>query len=543
MIRFLPFLFLFTIGFGHVAIAQDSNSVYWFKFKDKQGTPYSVDNPGAFLSGRAIQRRIKQNIPVRKSDLPVNPDYIEKVKSASESVLLRSKWLNGVAALVKDSGQLKAINQFEIIDTSYRVKGNQLSPQSESVRVPTLDMLYGQSAHQIEMMNGHLLHQQELRGKGVGIAVLDAGFRKVHELDAFEHLDVFNLLRGTWDFVKQEEGVFAYSNHGSMVLSTMAGYLENNLMGTAPLADYWLLRSENTNSEFLIEEYSWIAAAEYADSVGAKIINSSLGYTQFDDSTTDHRYASLDGSTTPVSRGASMAARKGLLVVTSAGNQGNDKWQYISAPADADSVLTVGAVDSTRNLAGFSSLGPSVDGRTKPDVVAQGRNVFVVGDENDEILQGAGTSFSAPLVAGLAACLWEAFPSATNMQVRRAIIASASQAGDPDTMLGYGIPDFYKAHWHLKKITGQKIGGSHVISMYPNPFKENLELTLFSVHSGKYRLRIINETGQTVKVKNLDLDQGVNNFRFRNLSELSGGIYLLSITGDGFHTTKKVIKR
>lgn len=543
MIRYIPLLLLIVLGFQQETKAQDSNAVYWFHFIDKQGSPYSIDDPEAFLSGRALKRRGEQNIPIRKNDLPVSPEYVKKVRSASEKVLIRSKWLNGVAAMLRDSGQLNSIQQFDFIDTSYRVKGHQLSPQSKNVRIPTLDMLYGQSDHQIKMMNGHLLHQQGLRGKGIGIAVLDAGFKNVNQLDAFEHLDVFNLLQGTWDFVKQEEGVFAYSSHGSMVLSLMAGYLENNLMGTAPLADYWLLRSENTSSEFLIEEYSWVAAAEYADSAGARIINSSLGYTEFDDSLTDHRYASLDGSTTPVSKGASLAARKGMLVVTSAGNKGNNKWQYISAPADSDSVLTVGAVDSNRNLTGFSSLGPTADGRIKPDVVAQGQEVFVVGNENETLLQGAGTSFSAPLVAGMAACLWEAFPTASNMEIRQSIIRSASQYGDPDTMLGYGIPDFYRAYWDLKKISGETIGGSHVISMYPNPFKQTFNLALYAVHDGEYRMRLINETGQSVKVKNLNLNKGVNRLNVKRLNGLSSGIYLLSITGDGFHTTKKIIKK
>ncbi len=544
MIRYIAFFLLIWLAGIPFLNAQDSSAVYWFRFKDKEGTPYTLSNPEAFLSSKAIERRKKQNIPIEKRDLPVNPAYVKQVAKAGKKVLIRSKWLNGAAVLLKDSGQLREVRKFDFVDTGFRVRGTYLKPNSQQVNIPDLDMLYGRSDHQVEMMNGHLLHQMDLKGKGIDIAVLDAGFTKAHELKAFEHLQVFNLLKGTYDFVKQNKGVFSYSFHGSMVLSVMGGYLEHNLTGTAPLSNYWLLRSENTNSEFLIEEYSWVAAAEYADSVGVEIINSSLGYTTFDDTLSNHKISILNGKTAPVSRAASIAAQKGILVVTSAGNKGNDpSWQKISAPADADSVLTVGAVDSNRRLSNFSSRGPTADGRIKPEIVAQGEKVFTAGDEDNQLFQGYGTSFSAPLVAGMAATLWQAYPEVTNMEIRDAIIKSASHYKEPDTFTGYGIPDFYEAYLTLKKSERSESTDNHLISITPNPFKDRFGFAFYAKKNNTYRVNLINAKGQIIKEEKVDFGKGVNQFQFQALSNLTSGIYMLVLSNDEFRIERKLIKR
>jgi len=524
-------------------MAQDSTAVYWFHFQDKAGTPYSLNEPGAFLSAKAIVRRKKQDIALRQSDLPVNPEYVKEVEKATKKVLLRSKWLNGVAALLSDSGQLADVRDLYFIDTGFRIKGTYLKTNQASTEVPDLKLYYGRSAHQIEMLNGHLLHQKGFKGEGAGIAVLDAGFSHVHELRAFRHLRLFNLLKGTYDFFTHDQAVFSYSNHGMYVLSVMAGYLKNHLMGAAPLSDYWLLRSENTDSEFLVEEYAWVAAAEYADSAGAKIINSSLGYTTFDDSLTDHRYASLDGQSTPVSRAASLAAQKGMLVVTSAGNEGDDPWQYISAPADADSVLTVGAVDSGGERVAFSGTGPTYDRRLKPDVVAQGDQVYIAGTADDQLAQGSGTSFSAPLVAGLSACLWQAVPGATNMQVLKAIKQSASHSSQPDTLTGYGIPDFYRAYIDLRAVVRTDGPDNHIISLYPNPVENRFDVAFYATQADEFRFRILDQRGKERSTRSYALKKGVNRLSFTGLGTLPSGVYLLTISGDHFYTTRKLIRQ
>lgn len=543
MIRWCPILILLFLSFSESSQAQDSSAVYWFQFTDKQGTPYTLDNPEEFLSDKALTRRRKQDIALNQRDLPVNPDYVRQVSELAKEVLIRSKWLNGVAALLKDSGQLRAIHDLSIVDTGYRVKGTELATQQEAGGVPDLDMLYGESGHQIEMLNGHLLHQKGFKGEGVDIAVLDAGFSKAHTLRAFEHLRAFDLIKGTWDVYNQEAAVYDYSMHGSWVLGLMGAYLENHLMGTAPLANYWLLRSEDTDSEFIIEEYAWVAAAEYADSAGAQIINSSLGYTTFNDSNTDHRYQTLDGNTAPVSRAGDIASRKGMLVVSSAGNKGNDaSWRYISAPADGDSVLAVGAVDSTRERVGFSSVGPTPDGRIKPDVVAQGAQIFTVSSEDDELFRGAGTSFSAPLVAGMAACLWEAFPQASNMQIREAIIRSASQANNPDTLTGYGIPDFYEAYWQLNNEIKQKSAEEHIIRLYPNPFSSYLNLAYYAKQASTCHLVLKDPAGRVLTRKKQQISEGVNRFRLQGLAAFSSGLYFITVNTENDQVTKKIVK-
>ena len=540
--RILLFLFAVLPAFTN---GQDSNAVYWFQFSDKAGTPYSIDRPSEFLSQKAIKRRQTQNIPIKKNDLPINPDYVKRVKAKAQKVLLRSKWFNGVIAKLKDSSQLTAIRSMPIIDTGYRVNGTYLSPNAfENDRVPIkkeLPISYGLASHQIKMLNGHLLHQMGYKGQNVGIAILDAGFNKALDMRAFQHLSTFKLLKGTWDFVNQDNSVTSYSSHGAHVLSVIAGYLERNLMGTAPLASYWLLRSENTNSEFLIEEYSWLAAAEYADSAGAKIINSSLGYTMFDDSLTDHSYSSLDGNTTPVTRAADLAASKGMLVVSSAGNEGSGEWQYISAPADGDSVLSVGAVDSVGDRASFSSKGPTYDGRIKPEVVAQGYEVYVVGTDEENILEGFGTSFSSPLIAGMAACLWQAFPEATNMEIRNAIIESGSQHQNPDTLMGYGVPDFYEAYVSLQEKLKSETVKNHVVSYYPNPVQDYLNIAFYTTAADDYKLRLITLTGREVLRKNASVHKGLNSLALKNLSFIEDGLYLLVIENGSTRITKKLV--
>ena len=259
------------------------------------------------------------------------------------------------------------------------------------------------------MLKGDILHNRDLKGKGKLIAILDAGFSRVDEMIAFEELFAENRILGTKDFVQRNNNVFDEHTHGMMVLSTMGAENKGQIIGTSPEASFWLLRTEDVDSENLIEEYNWLCAAEFADSVGADIINSSLGYTTFDDAGQNHTYTDMDGRTAPVSIAATIAAQKGMIVVNSAGNSGSGSWHFIGAPADADSILSVGAVDENADFAWFSSYGPSFDGRVKPTVVAQGRNT-IVATSNNGTLTGNGTSFSSPIVAGLSACLWEAHP-------------------------------------------------------------------------------------------------------------------------------------
>lgn len=523
----------------------DSLVEFAIYFEDKDQNPYNLDNPESFLSEKAIERRENQGISLQKNDLPVTPSYTSKVKEEATKFHFATKWLNATIVSLKDSGELEVIRDLEFVDTCQRIRGTALSQQSDGELIndfPDLRMNHGKSYRQIAMMNGHLLHHDNLQGQNQLIAVLDGGFRAVDDLNAFYHLNLFDLIKGTQNYYEPNDYVYNFSNHGSYVLSLMGGFIKNQLIGSAPVASYLLLRSEFVNSEFPIEEYAWVKAAEFADSAGASIINSSLGYKTYDDSTLNYSYEDMDGETTIVTQGASIAANKGILVVSSAGNEGNNEWQYVTAPADADSILTVGAVDSNRNYAAFSSTGPTPDGRIKPDVVAMGQRAYVTGPSNNELLQGNGTSFSAPLVSGLAACLWQAFPEATNMEIRNAIIHSASQSDNPDTLLGYGIPDFYQARKMLDESINNQFPLSEVIKVYPNPAKNQAKIKYYSNRQQSLSLRVINPTGKVIQHQNHDLPANETiTFQLRQLGNHPPGIYVLLLNNDEERFTRKFV--
>ncbi len=306
---------------------------------------------------------------------------------------------------------------------------------------------YGQAFNQINMLNGIPLHDLGYDGAGMTIAVLDAGFLNANVLSAFDSLWLNNQIIGYKDFVSPlAPDIFGSHTHGTSVLSTMGANLPAEMVGTAPKADYWLLRSEDDATEYLIEELNWASAAEYADSVGVDVINSSLVYNTFDDPAQDHTYAYMDGNTTPITIAADLAASKGILVVNSAGNSGSSSWHYIGAPADGDSVFSIGAVNSSGVYASFSSTGPTYDGRIKPNVVAQGQGSTIISAYSGNVISGNGTSFSSPITAGMVASLWQAHPDKKNTEIMEAIQQSATQALNPDSLLGFGIPDYFAAH-------------------------------------------------------------------------------------------------
>jgi hypothetical protein len=451
--------------------AQVSPDTYWVKFTDKNNSPYNINNPDAFLTQRAIDRRISQNISIQQNDLPVNQNYIDAVAAAGANVLNISKWFNSVTVYTTDPAVISAIEGLPFVLSTQKMSERnsdvgsgkpfftnetfcQEIPNKNSTAPESgLSFDYGSAYNQINMLNGIALHDMGFDGKGMVIAVLDAGFTNVDIIPAFDSLWINNQILGVKDFVNPySPNIFGSHYHGCMVLSTMGANLPGQMVGTAPHADYWLLRSENGSSEYLVEELNWISAAEFADSVGADVINSSLGYTTFDDPTQDHTYADMDGNTTPITLAADLAASKGILVVNSAGNSGSSSWQYIGAPADADSVLTIGAVNSSGNYASFSSTGPTYDGRIKPNVVAQGQGTTIV-TTSGTVTTGNGTSFSSPVTAGMVACLWQAFPGRKNVEIMEAIQQSASQYDNPDDFLGYGIPDYLEAYNNLQSTT------------------------------------------------------------------------------------------
>jgi subtilisin family serine protease len=377
------------------------------------------------------------------------------------------------------------------------------------------------------------------------IGLMDGGFASVNTMDAFADLYSENRILGTYDFVGLQPNVYHSSNHGTYVLSTMAANFTDSIIGTAYGASYYLFVTEDVATEYRIEEYNWIAAAEFADSAGVDVLNTSLGYTVFTDSLQNYTYADMDGQTAWISRAGNRAASRGMLVICSAGNQGSGAWRYISAPADADSVLTVGAVRADSIVANFSSRGPTFDGRIKPNVCAQGVQT-VLAETNNTVRVGNGTSFSSPVLAGLAACLWQTNPMATNMQVYSAIEQSSHLYNNPDDSLGYGLPDFLLAKTILNDLvmnTSQPEFVNDVISVYPNPFSMDVNLAFSIDHTEQVDCLIYDLSGRLVYAQNHQVMKGETRLSLGSaFAGMPSGQYVIHLNFNGKTNWVKVQK-
>ena len=536
---------LLIILLPSLSFSQTAPDKYWVQFTDKP-SQFSLEAPQEFLSQRAIDRRIRQGIAFDADDLPVHQSYVDQVSQLGDvQVLHRSKWFNAITIKITDPLLLEEISNLPFVAQTRSVKCYTI-PEVEFDRIEDErrfteydTSVYGESLRQIEMVNGHLLHAADFTGEGLQIAVMDAGFRRSRELPIFDYLRAEGKITEQNDLVEWwDTDVNGHSNHGTWVLSIMGGYMPDSLIGTAPDAHYFLFRTEDSESEFIIEEDNWVAAIEEADSLGIDLVNTSLGYSEYDDPTLDHDYSNMDGRTARISIASTIAARKGMLLVTSAGNKGLSSWKYITAPADADSILTVGAVDATGTHAGFSSFGPSFDGRVKPNVVTMGEST-VIADLDSTIRRGNGTSFSAPVLCGLAACLWQAHPSKTNMEVLKAIEQSAHLFSNPNDSLGFGIPDFWKAHLILR---GDAEENTDQITLYPNPSKGpmRLELKLNAALNEAPEFDIFGNDGKLVAQGCLNYfgDRILHSFDY---AHLNAGSYVLRVRTPEQNFTKRFV--
>jgi len=518
-------------------------------FTDKNNSPYSIAEPEKYLSARAIERRQKAGIKINITDIPVNPNYIQSIQNLGGEFIAKSNWSNWAVFRFSNDFDLSKISSLSYVKKlveiirSKNAKPNRMIAVNAMIEkksylkafekdnfssTPTPD--YGDSYNQIKMLGMDYLHSKGYMGEGIVIAVLDGGFLRVDELPAFHSIRENGQILGTWDFVENEESVYEDLSHGMMVLSTMAGFVNGKIVGTAPKAKYWLLRTEDGATETIAEEYFWEAGAVFADSAGADIINSSLGYTKFDDDIGSHNYADMNGNTTVVTRAADWAASKGILVVNSAGNEGNKGWKYIGAPADGDSVLAIGAVNSERNIASFSSRGPSSDQRIKPDVCAQGEGT-TLSSTDGQIIRGNGTSFSGPLIAGSAASLWSANPTATNMEIFNAIRQSADRYNKPDFDYGYGIPNFGYADLILKKNNSSSYYKNQKLKVYPSPNNSGIVYTdFFAQKAEELIIDVIDMNGRTIASQKLNVLANSMNHISVNLGENQApGVYTFRI--------------
>jgi serine protease AprX len=548
MVRISVFSVIFFSFISQVA-AQIAPGKYWIEFTDKNNTPYNLNEPEVFLSERAIMRRCNQNIAIDWYDIPVNQSYIDAVVALPDvSFLYASKWFNAIALNIHNTEQLEVIMQFPFVSGYRSVQGFSRPELDERVISPppsSRNQSYGTSYHQVAMLNGHYLHDEGYNGAGIQIGVMDGGFAAVNTMMAFENMFNEDRLLGTYDFVGLQNDVYHSSTHGTYVLSTMASYWPDSLIGSAYGASYYLFLTEDVTSEYRIEEQNWIAAAEFADSAGVDVLNTSLGYTLFDDSLQNYTYADMDGQTAWISRAGNRAASRGMLVISSAGNSGGNAWRYISAPADADSVLAIGAVRADSVVTGFSSRGPSFDGRVKPNVCAQG--LWTVLAETDNTVRvGNGTSFSSPVLAGLAACLWQTNPMATSGQVFHAIEQSAHLYNSPNDSLGFGLPDFQLARTILNDMvlsTKPAVFENSVINVYPNPFTDFLSLIFSIEHSQQVDCRIYDVSGRLVHTKTYPVMKGETRLEIASaFTGMPTGQYLVHLNFDGRSEMVKVQK-
>ena len=431
--------------------------LYRLTLTDKHGTPYSLDRPSSFLTSKSLQRRMKQGLQLDSTDLPINPAYLQKIsKVEGVEIACMSKWNNTVLIKTKSNSTVKSLTSLPFVRKAEKVftSPDSITPPARYLYHEelektdgTVDEDYGVAAQNIDIINGRKLHQMGFRGRGITIAIFDGGFMNVDRIPAMKSIRIL----GTKDFVAfKSENIYQEHDHGTKVLSTIGVDVHGVFVGTAPEAEFWLFRTEDTRTESLAEEDYWAAAAEYADSIGVDIISSSLGFQDFDDKTTDHQYVELDGKHALISRTASMLASKGIIHVNSAGNEGMGTWKKINFPADASDILAVGAVNAKKVNATFSSLGPSQDGRVKPDIMSLGSPASVITGRGS-VSNDMGTSFAAPIITGMVACLWQSAPGKTALQVMDAIRRSADNYDTPNNVFGYGIPDFAKAYSILKE--------------------------------------------------------------------------------------------
>lgn len=529
-------------------------SKYIIRFKDKAETPYSISSPSQYLSARSIQRRVKQKILIDSTDLPITPKYLDSVRLAGNVIILnKSKWLNQVCIQTTDAAALAKINSFPFIISSSPVMRTQeenkeinekknkfneaifhTSENTRNTRTNGDVLNYGNASAQIHIHEGEFLHNNGFKGEGMLMAMFDAGYKNYLTLAAFDSVRNNNQVAETFDFVKNEPGVNEDDAHGMYCFSIIAANLPGKLVGSCPKAKFYLYRTEDVSSEYPVEEQNWAAAAERADSIGVDVFSTSLGYTTFDNPLLDHTYADMNGKVTIIARANVLAAKKGIISVVSAGNDGNGQWHFIGTPADADSILTVGSVTATGVSSAFSSYGPSSDGRIKPTVASVGEGTAFAG-LNDQLYFGNGTSFSCPNLAGLVTCLWQAFPEFTNMQIIEAVKKSSSKYTAPDDHVGYGIPNFHKAYDDLFQqrilLQANTILANEWIKAYPNPFSKTFSVLLKPKYSGSATFKLYDANGKLYLTKVITTQENqAQLILFNNLQPLSKGMYILRYT-------------
>lgn len=534
--------FIFTICFPTYLFCQQDTLLYRISLTDKNFNSFDINNPSQFLSQRAIERRAKFNIPIEANDLPLSDIYLDSISQFNTiKILNHSKWLNSIVVSCYDTNAITTISNWSFVSNIFQAKSNTIvkNDKFQNLFINEKENIivnehfpYGITYNQNHLHKIDYLHDLGFQGQGMHIAVIDAGFENANQLPALSKVFEEGRILSVKDFVAHDDEVFQDHFHGTAVLSVIAGYIEGEFFGTAPKASFHLLRSEDVFAEYILEEDFWVSAAEYADSAGVDIINTSLGYTTFDDSTQNHTFADLNGNTTVIAQGSNIAASKGILLCSSAGNYGEANWGRIGTPADASDVLTIAAVDSLGIRAGFSSRGPNASGEVKPNVASVGHNCYLVAPWDGTIIRANGTSFSAPMVSGMSACLWQALPHLSQSELRNLIQENSSQFAQPDSLIGYGIPDFFKAYQSITGITYKLSEDLNILNLYPNPFASGaseLQIMVSSNVKQTIELTFIDALGKTVHQTQFAVNSGKNKVSISNITNLPSSVYRLRL--------------
>lgn len=530
---------LYLSGIKLTAQVTDYKYFYRVYFKDKGAISPNSYSPGELLSPRAVNRREKAGIPVPQfNDLPVNQDYLNGVKSKGFFFHCSSKWMNTGLFKTQNQANINVLLSLPYVKDVKIVKTpSAKSNYSEKLDIPIELADNPRFDNPLTMLNGQYLHDSGFDGKGVMIAVLDGGFIKADIVFSLNDLRTRRGIKGTRDFVSGSNFVYSYHNHGTAVLSVLAGRSQDLIEGTAPGADYWLIRTEDVSTEFPVEEDYWAAGAEFADSVGVDIISSSLGYSTFDNTGMNYKFSDMNGRNTFVTQAANTAASKGILVVNSAGNERTKSWLRIIAPSDGYGVVAAGAVDESGTISTFSSAGPSADGRIKPDNTTQGVNVPVQTLETG-VSRANGTSFSCPVLSGMCACIMQAVPKALNTDIIDALHKNASNSNKPDSLYGYGIPNMAAVIATLQEKLIPKSENATIIG--PNPFTGEIEIT-FKSPPGSLKVIICSASGQIIL--NRTYQKFVSRtLRIDDLQDHQQGVYFITLMTDNGTFSHKVIK-
>jgi subtilisin family serine protease len=484
-----------------------------------------------------LTRRKKLKLPLLNfTDLPVADSNKNKVLAYVSEIVEELKWFNGIIVRanssildsLKQKNFVKSVMQIGLVDenaikkTKIDLNDRVRLLEQKFVKENLIDSssFYGKSKEQIELCKINALHQTNFDGKEVNIAVFDAGFNNLDQLEYFKHLKI----KQQYNLVNRDESIFSSDNdeHGTHIMSCLAGFIPYKYIGAAPAANYYLFKTENANSEYPIEEYLWAKAAEIADSLGVDIITSSIGYTEFDKKDFGHKPKELNGKTTIIAQAANMAASKGILVVNSAGNEGDKIWEKLATPADADSVLTIAACNLEKKIASFSSIGFEKGNKIKPDVAALGEKTSLI-NKSGEIFKSNGTSYATPLVSGGAACLMQANRNASPFQIKEALKLSASNYFKPNIFGGYGVPDFQLANVFLQTHTQDTLLQLNQLS------DQNFHASIYSAENQKIEITFQLIEGKEVYKHKFKLKAGINRFVVTKSSKIKQGFYLMKV--------------